>query len=55
MRTVCHERVCLSARWRMYLNKCSALAEVGDRFATIDMCRKLGAVPLLGGESWVPT
>jgi len=30
-------------------DKCSAVAEMGDRLATIDMCRKLGAVPLLGG------
>ena len=35
-------------RW---LNKCSAVAEMGDRLATIDMGRKLkGAVPLLGGD-----
>jgi len=27
--------------------KCSAVAETGDRLATIDMGRKLGAVPLL--------
>jgi len=32
------------------LNKCSAVAEMGDRFATIDMGRKLGAVPLFGGK-----
>jgi len=32
--------------------KCSAIAEMGDRLATIDMGRKLGAVPLLMG-SWV--
>jgi len=31
------------------VNKCSAVAEMGDRLATIDMGRKLGAVPLLGG------
>jgi len=30
-------------------NKCSAVAEMGDRLATIDMGRKLG-VPLWGGE-----
>jgi len=29
-------------------NKCSAVAEMGDRLATVDMGRKLGAVPLLG-------
>ena len=33
-------------------NKCSAVAEMGDRLATIDMGRKLGAAPFffLGGE-----
>jgi len=31
------------------ISKCSAVAEVGDRLATIDMGQKLGAVPLLGG------
>jgi len=36
-------------------NKCSAaVAEMGDRLATIDMGRKLGAVPLLGG-AWSPS
>jgi len=30
--------------------KCSAVAEMGDRLATIDMDRKLGAVSLWGGE-----
>jgi len=30
--------------------KCSAVAEIGDRMATIDTGRKLGAVPLVGGE-----
>jgi len=29
-------------------NKSSAVAEMGDRFATIDMGRKLEAVPLWG-------
>jgi len=33
--------------------KCLTVAEMGDRLATIDMRRKLGAVPFLGG-SWVP-
>jgi len=28
--------------------KCSAVAEMGDRLATIDTGRKLGAVPLMG-------
>ena len=32
--------------------KYSAVAEMGDRLATIDMDRKLGAVPLLGYD-WV--
>jgi len=27
---------------------------MGDRLATIDMGQKWGAVPLLGGGSWVP-
>ena len=31
-------------------NKCSAVAEMGDHLATIDMDRKLGAVPLMGGK-----
>jgi len=31
-----------------FLYKCSAVAEMGDRLSTIDMNRKLGAVPLLG-------
>jgi len=39
-------------RW---LNKCSAVAEMGDRLATIDMGRKLkGAVPLLGAGPGSP-
>ena len=35
-------------------NKCSAVAEMGDRLATIDIGRKLGAVPLCGRGSLVP-
>jgi len=31
------------------MNKCSAVAEMGDRLDTIDMGRKLGAVPFGGG------
>jgi len=31
-------------------NKGSAVAEIGDRLATIDMGRKLGAVPFFGGQ-----
>jgi len=35
------------------IDKCSAVAEMGDRLATIDIGQKVeGAVPLLGG-SWV--
>jgi len=30
-------------------NQCSAVAEVGNRLATIDVGRKLGVVPLFGG------
>jgi len=33
-------------------NKCSTVDEMGDRLATIDMGRKLGAVPLLRGGAW---
>jgi len=29
-------------------NKCSAAAEMGNRLATVNMGRKLGAVPILG-------
>jgi len=31
-------------------NNSSAAAEMGDRLATIDMGRKLGAVPIFWGE-----
>ena len=34
-------------------NKCSAVAEMGDHLATIDMGRKLGALSLFGEGSWV--
>ena len=45
--------VCLSAG--TYLSKCSAVAEMGDRLATIDMGRKVGAVSLWGrGEELGP-
>ena len=37
-----------------YLNKWSAVAEMGDWLATIDMVRKLGAVLFFLG-SWVPS
>jgi len=36
------------------LNKCSAVAEMGDYLATIDMGQKEGAVVSLSGGSWVP-
>ena len=39
---------------KSHLHKCSAVAEMGDRLATIDMDRKLGAVPLWTRDSWVP-
>jgi len=35
-------------------NKTSAVAEMGNHLATIDMGWKLGAVPLLG-RSWAPS
>jgi len=39
-----------------FMHKCSAVAEMGDRLATIDMSQKLGAVLLLGGAgSSVPS
>jgi len=43
-----HVHACLLG----YLNKCSAVDEMGDRLVTIDMARNLGAVPLFfgGGE-----
>jgi len=34
--------------------KCSAVAEMGGRLATIDMGQWRAAVPLLGEGSWVP-
>ena len=35
-------------------NKCSAVAEMGDRSDTIDMGRKLGLYQFFGGGSQVP-
>jgi len=35
--------------YNMY-NKSSAIVQMGDRLVTIDMGRKLGDVPLLGGR-----
>jgi len=55
--TYCDERVCsLSVRLCVcplaFLNKCSAVAEMGDRLATTDMGRKLGGglCPIFSGE-----
>ena len=39
----------VSAGPYMLLCKCSAIAEMGDRLATVDMDRQLGAMPLWGG------
>jgi len=36
------------------INKCSAVAEMGDRLATIDIGLKLGGCAPLGRRSWVP-
>jgi len=36
----------------VFLNKCSAVAEMGDRLATVDMGRKLGGCAPFGW-SWV--
>jgi len=35
-------------------NKSSAVAEMGDRLATTDMGRKVGAAVPLSGWGWVP-
>ena len=35
-------------RLNLQLFKCSVVVEMGDHLATIDMGRKLGAVPVLG-------
>jgi len=37
-----------------YINKCSAVAKMGDCLAILDMGQKLEAVPLWGGVRWVP-
>jgi len=39
---------------RELCNKSSAVAEMGDRLATIDMSRKVGSVVPLSVGSWVP-
>jgi len=36
------------------LNKSSAVAEMGDRLATIDIAEKLGGAAVPWGTSWVP-
>jgi len=40
-----------------FINKSSAVAEIGDRLATVDMVRKVGGLlwcaPFPGWESWV--
>jgi len=42
-----------ATKWTV--NKSSAVAEMGDRFTTIDVGRKVGtAVPLSGEEDWIP-
>jgi len=38
-----------------YTDKCSAVAEMGDRLATTDMGQKVGAVPLFTGEAGSPS
>jgi len=40
---------------QMMTNNWSAVAEMGDRLATIDTVRKLGAVPLCGGGAGSPS
>jgi len=46
----CNDCSCDNILVALFFNKSSALAQMGDRLATIDMGRKLGAVPLFGGE-----
>jgi len=36
------------------IHKSSAVAEIGDRLAIIEIGRKLGAAMPLSGGSWVP-
>jgi len=50
----CH--VTTTKRKTCIANKSSAVDQMGDHLATIDMGRKLGGVPLFwgGGASWVP-
>jgi len=42
------QRQCISPSLMYLFYKCSAVAEVGNRLAVVDMGRKLGAVPLMG-------
>jgi len=44
----------MSTGCTLYYYKWSAVAEMGDRLATIDMDRKLGGCAPLGRGSWVP-
>ena len=47
-----HTKLCAANK---NYNKCSAVAEMGDRLATTNTGRKLGAcAPFLGMGSWVP-
>jgi len=49
-------RVQLHVSRYMKIDKCSAVAEMGDRLATIDIGRKFGAcAPFWGRGRWVPT
>jgi len=38
----------------MTANKCSTVADMGDRFATIDMAKEVDAVPHSEGEELSP-
>ena len=50
----CSDCSCDNILVALFFNKSSALAEMGDRLATIDMGRKLGAVPLFGERELGP-
>jgi len=47
--------VCLYICPLTYLNKCSAVAEMADRLATIDMGQKEGLLCPFRGETWSPS
>jgi len=51
--TTCQATIALRAIVACSTDKSSAVAEMGDPLAAIDMGQKMGDVPLLGG-SWVP-